>query len=66
MNKILLHFSYYVNIQFYYSKKAIRWWIDETQGQSILNNKVVYKKFVFSINAIQVLGANLYLELELK
>ena len=66
MNKILPHVSYYVNIQFYYSKKAIRWWIDETQSQSILNNKVVYKKFVFSINAIQVQGANLYLELELK
>ena len=43
MNKILPHVSYYVNIQFYYSKKAIGWWIDETQSQSILNNKVVYK-----------------------
>ena len=66
MNKILQHFCHYVNIQFYYSKKAICWWVDETQSQNILNNKVVYKKFDFSINAIQVLGANLYLEPELK
>ena len=48
MNKILQHFCHYVNIQFYYSKKAICWWIDETQSQNILNNKVVYKKNLFS------------------